>query len=131
MLASYIVCWSMWNLDRDFIPTHEVANFFGILFIHPWFEFTPPEGRTRGGRGGVGRRKRLRLRGGQLDREGARRLLWMRPLVEEGITAVAVGKGRSGGEEGGGVDIRKTARGRGAMVVLVVNPSQTLRSQNI
>lgn len=106
------------DLDADGIPTHKVANLLGVFFVHPGLEFTPPEGRTGRGRSGAGRREGVRLRGRQLDRQRARRLLWMRPLVEEGVAGVAVGERRSGREEWGGVEVWEAAGRRGAMVLV-------------
>ena len=60
------------------------------------------------------------MRGRQLDRQRARRLLWMGPLVEEGVAGVAVGERRSGREKRGGVEVWEAA-GRGGAMVLVKN----------
>ena len=37
----------MGHLDVDGIPSHEATDLFRVLFVHPGFEFTPQECRTR------------------------------------------------------------------------------------
>ena len=45
-------------------------------------------------------------------------MLLVLTLVQKGVSVIAVGVGRGGRQEGGGVEVREAARGRGAMVVV-------------
>ena len=87
------------DLDAHWVPAHEVADLLCVFFVHPRFEFAPPESGTRRCLRGGGGRERGGLRTG--DSDGRRALCLLLELagevdVAEGITFALAEGGRRG-----------------------------------